>query len=127
MADDTVRVGLIGAGNISGTHARAVSDIDGARIVAVYGPTLERAKRLADPHGAAASDTLERFFGSAPMDMVAVGTPSGVHGEHGGEAARRGLHVLVEKPIEITTGRADALIADADRARVTLGVIFQDR
>jgi UDP-N-acetyl-2-amino-2-deoxyglucuronate dehydrogenase len=125
MAD--VRVGLIGAGNISGTHARAVSELDGARIVAVYGPTLERAQKLADAYGAAASDTLERFFGSAPMDMVAIGTPSGLHGEHGAPAAQRGLHVLVEKPIEITTARADALIAEADRARVTLGVIFQDR
>ena len=125
MAD--VRVGLIGAGNISGTHARAVSELRDARVVAVYGPSLERARRLADAHGAAASDTLERFFGSAPMDMVAVGTPSGLHGEHGAAASRRGLHVLVEKPIEITTERTDALIADADRAQVTLGVIFQDR
>ncbi len=42
-------------------------------------------------------------------------------------AAQRGLHVLVEKPIDITTDRADALIAAADRAGVQLGVFFQDR
>jgi len=59
--------------------------------------------------------------------MVAVGSPSGLHGEHATAAARRGLHVLVEKPIEITTARVDALIAEAARAGVTLGVIFQDR
>jgi predicted dehydrogenase len=35
--------------------------------------------------------------------------------------------VLVEKPLEITTARADALIAGTTRAGVTLGVIFQDR
>jgi predicted dehydrogenase len=50
-----------------------------------------------------------------------------LHGEHGAAAARRGLHVLVEKPVEITTGRADALIDEAARAGVSLGVIFQDR
>src|SRR5262249_21692202 len=60
-------------------------------------------------------------------DMVVVGTPSGLHGEHAAAAARRGVHVLVEKPLEITVGRADALIAEADRAGVTLGVVFQDR
>jgi predicted dehydrogenase len=59
--------------------------------------------------------------------MVIVGTPSGLHGEHGAAAARRGLHVLVEKPIEITTLRCDALIAETGRSGVTLGVVFQDR
>jgi len=59
--------------------------------------------------------------------MVVVGTPSGLHAEHARAAARRGLHVLVEKPLDITTERIDALIDECDRARVKLGVIFQDR
>jgi predicted dehydrogenase len=42
-------------------------------------------------------------------------------------AAARGLHVLVEKPIDVTVAKVDALIAEANRAGVTLGVIFQDR
>jgi UDP-N-acetyl-2-amino-2-deoxyglucuronate dehydrogenase len=127
MADGSTRIGLIGAGNISATHARAIAALADATLVAVYGPTLERAEALAEPSGAAASDTLDGFFDSGPMDMVAIGTPSGLHGAHGAAAARRGIHVLVEKPIEITTARTDALIADACRAGVTLGVIFQDR
>ena len=35
--------------------------------------------------------------------------------------------MLVEKPIDVTVARADALIAETSRAGVTLGVIFQDR
>jgi len=42
-------------------------------------------------------------------------------------AARRGLHVLTEKPLDISSARAEALIAAAARARVKLGVFFQDR
>jgi predicted dehydrogenase len=61
------------------------------------------------------------------MDLVAIGTPSGVHARQGIAAARRGLHVLVEKPIDITTERADALIDACDTAGVKLGVFFQDR
>jgi predicted dehydrogenase len=61
------------------------------------------------------------------MDLVAIGSPSGLHAEQGIAAARRGLHVLTEKPIDISTQRADALIAEADRAGVKLGVFFQDR
>jgi predicted dehydrogenase len=61
------------------------------------------------------------------MDLVLIGTPSGLHAEHGIAAARNGLHVLVEKPIDVSTARADALIAACDLAGVKLGVFFQDR
>jgi UDP-N-acetyl-2-amino-2-deoxyglucuronate dehydrogenase len=120
-------IGIIGAGNISATHVRAIEGIRAAAVVAVYGRQLERARKLAATVGAAPSDTLESFFASAEMDMVAIGTPSGLHSEHGAAAASFGLHVLVEKPLEITTARADRLIAAAAASGVTLGVIFQDR
>ena len=60
------------------------------------------------------------------MDVVAIGSPSGLHAEQGIAACRRGLHVLVEKPIDVTVERADALIEAADPAGVRLGVFFQD-
>ena len=47
------------------------------------------------------------------MDIVAIGSPSGVHAEQAIAAARRGLHVLVEKPLDITTAKIDR----APRAR----------
>jgi UDP-N-acetyl-2-amino-2-deoxyglucuronate dehydrogenase len=123
----TVHVGLIGAGNISDTHARAACDIPGVTIAAVYAPTREHAVRLAARHGAAAHDTLEGLLAHRPLEMVAIGSPSGLHAEHGVAAARHGLHVLVEKPIDISTVGADRLIAEAARAAVVLGVMFQDR
>jgi len=122
-----MRIGLVGAGNISATHARALASIDEATLVAVYGPTRDRAEALASGAGAAAYDSLDAMLDRERLDIAIVGTPSGLHGEHGAAAARRGVHVLVEKPIEITARRADALAAEARRAGVTLGVIFQDR
>jgi predicted dehydrogenase len=50
-----------------------------------------------------------------------------LHATHGIAAAERGLHVLTEKPIDISTRRADALIEAAKQSGVKLGVIFQDR
>ena len=61
------------------------------------------------------------------MEIVAIGTPSGLHATHGIAAAGHGLHVLVEKPIDITVARADALVDAAPANRVKLGVFFQDR
>ena len=56
-----------------------------------------------------------------------IGSPSGLHAEHGIAAVERGLHVLVEKPIDVSTVRGEALVATAERAGVKLGVLFQDR
>jgi predicted dehydrogenase len=61
------------------------------------------------------------------MDLVIIGSPSGLHATQGIAAARHGLHVLTEKPIEISTARADALIEAAKQSKVQLGVLFQDR
>lgn len=122
-----VRVGILGAGNISHTHARAASDIPGVEIAACWSRDRLRAARLATEFSAAAYETLEDFLGHPSLDVVLVGTPSGLHADHAAEAARHGLHVLVEKPLDITAAKADALIDCCDRAGIMLGVVFQDR
>ena len=123
----SITVGILGAGNISDTHARAARSIPGVEVVAVYGQNESKASALARAHGARTFQNLDDFLGHRPMDIVAIGSPSGLHAEQGIAAAARGLHVLVEKPLDITTDRSDALIAAADRGGVKLGVFFQDR
>lgn len=123
----TLHVGLIGGGNITETHARALRAIPGAEISAIHGANAEKIARLAREHGGKPYQDLEAFLKHRPMDLVILGSPSGLHAEQGIAAARHGLHVLTEKPIEISTVRADALIAAAKQAGVQLGVIFQDR
>ena len=61
------------------------------------------------------------------MDAVIIGSPSALHAKQGITAAEHGLHVLVEKPIDVTVARADALIDACARAQVKLGVCYQDR
>ena len=59
--------------------------------------------------------------------MAIVTTPSGAHLEPVLACARRGVHVLCEKPIEITTERADQMIITARKAGIILGGVFQMR
>ena len=54
-------------------------------------------------------------------------TPSGAHLEPGVKAARAGKHVVVEKPLEITLPRCDAIIDACVAAAVRLGAIFPSR
>jgi UDP-N-acetyl-2-amino-2-deoxyglucuronate dehydrogenase len=123
----TIHVGILGAGNISDTHARAAASIPGVAVSAVYGANAEKTARLAASHRAAAYRDLDAFLAHRPLDIVAIGSPSGLHGEQIAAAAARGLHVLVEKPLEITLERVDEAIRAVERAGITLGVFFQDR
>lgn len=123
----TTYIGLIGGGNISETHARAARAIPGVEIAAIYGTNTEKVARLCREHGGKPYSDLSNFLAHRPMELVAIGSPSGLHAAQGIAAAQRGLHVLTEKPIDISTERADALIAATEKAGVKLGVFFQDR
>jgi predicted dehydrogenase len=123
----SIHIGLIGGGNISETHARAARAVSGARIAAVYGTNVASVERLAREFGGTPYQDFAAFLQHRPLDMVMIGSPSGLHAPEGINAAKQRLHVLTEKPIDITTGQADALIAAARASRVKLGVIFQDR
>jgi len=123
----TIHVGLIGGGNISDTHARAARTIAGVNIAAVYGTNVEKVGRLAREHNAQPYRDFQAFLTRRPMDLVMIGSPSGCHAAEGIAAAQQGLHVLTEKPIDITTKRVDALIEATKQHKVKLGVFFQDR
>ncbi|HMI51997.1 MAG TPA: Gfo/Idh/MocA family oxidoreductase [Candidatus Saccharimonadales bacterium] len=123
----TIHIGLTGGGNITQTHARAVRAIPGAEISAIYGTRSDRVRKLCEEFGGAAYESLDAFLSHRPLDMVILGSPSGVHAIEGIAAAARGLHVLTEKPVDVSTARVDALIAAAATAGVKLGVLFQDR
>ena len=123
----TIHIGLIGGGNITETHARAAREISGVEITAVYGTNAEKVGALCRAHGGKAYHDFDAFLAHRPMDLVAIGSPSGLHAAQGVAAAERGLHVLTEKPIDISTRRADTLIDAARRSGVKLGVMFQDR
>jgi UDP-N-acetyl-2-amino-2-deoxyglucuronate dehydrogenase len=123
----TMHIGLVGSGNITQTHARAARAIPGVQVSAIYSTNPQTLARLATEHQAKPYTDFSAFLSHKPLDLVILGTPSGLHAEQGIAAAQHGLHVLTEKPIDISTKKADALIAAADKANVKLAVIFQDR
>lgn len=123
----TIHVGLIGGGNISETHARAAVAIPSVQVSAIYGGNSSKVARLCSECGAIPYTDFAAFLEHKPMDFVAIGSPSGLHAAQGIAAARRGLHVVTEKPLDVSTQQGRELIASAKEAGVKLGVFFQDR
>jgi len=79
-------------------------------IAAVFGTNQKKVTRLCAKCDAIPYADFEKSLSHRPMDFVAIGSPSGLHAEQGIAAARRGLHVLTEKPMDISTDLTDALI-----------------
>jgi len=121
------KIGILGGGNISDSHLRAALEIKEFEITGVCGSNMEKTGRLAGMAGVPAFADENRFFTECPMDIVAIGSPSGLHASQGIAAASRGINVLVEKPIDVTTAKADQLINACEKAGVKLGIFFQDR
>src|SRR5262249_47416375 len=61
------------------------------------------------------------------VNVVTICTPSGAHMEPAIAAAKAGKHVIVEKPLEVTLSRCDAIIKECEKAGVTLSTIFPSR
>ena len=61
------------------------------------------------------------------IHIVTIGTPSGAHLEPAVAAAKAGKHVIVEKPLEITLKRCDAIIAACKKSGVKLSTILPSR
>lgn len=118
---------IAGTGAIARVHREAIAAIPNAKLVAVWSRTPKRAEVFAAESGCVAEPTLERLVGRDDVDAVIVTTASGFHLEPTLAAARAGKHILVEKPLEVTTERCDQMIAAARDAKVQLGCIFQSR
>lgn len=119
--------GIIGCGMIAEFHARAIADIKGAKLVACFDNFPSAAEKLAAKHGCKAYAKLEDMLADPKVDVVTIGTPSGAHMEPAVMAAKAGKHVIVEKPLEITLKRCDAIIDACDKAGVKLATIFPSR
>ena len=120
-------VGILGGGGISDTHARAAAAVPDLRVAAVCGRNASRVAALAARHDAVPFTDVQAFLRHRPMEIVAIGTPSGIHADDIETAAAHGLHVLCEKPLDVTTARIDRMLEAVERAGITLGVFFQDR
>jgi predicted dehydrogenase len=110
-------------------HARALAEVPGTRVAALVSRHADNARKLAAEAGLACECTtdLSAVLARPDVQVVIVTTPSGAHLEPAAAAAAAGKHVVVEKPLEITTERCDRIIGACDRAGVRLGVIFPSR
>lgn len=121
------RVLLVGCGRISERHVEAITAQPQLRIVGVCDEIPERAQVTGQRTGAPAFSAFPRMLEEVEADAAVICTPSGLHPRHGIMAAKKGLHVICEKPMATRLEEADALVEACDTAGVNLFVVKQNR
>jgi predicted dehydrogenase len=112
----------------SAPHAKSLADLaDRVEVTAAYSPTEARRREFAERWNLPVVDSADAIFSNTLIDAVLVLTPPSTHLELVERAASAGKHVLLEKPVEITTDRAIRLVETTERAGVKLGVVLQHR
>jgi UDP-N-acetyl-2-amino-2-deoxyglucuronate dehydrogenase len=123
--------GIVGCGMIAEYHTKAINEIEGARVVAAFSRNPANGAKIAELAAAKGEcrvfDDLDAMLAQPGLDVVCICTPSGAHLDPAVRAAKAGKHVVVEKPLEITLSRCDAIIKACDDAGVRLCTIFPSR
>jgi len=122
------RIAVIGLGMASTPHAKSLLDLqDSVEVAACYSPTETRRNAFSELWGLPVVPDLDPIFEDGSIDAVMVLTPPNSHCELVERAAKAGKHVLLEKPLEISTDRARRMVEAAENAGVKLGVVLQQR
>jgi UDP-N-acetylglucosamine 3-dehydrogenase len=120
-----IRVGVVGCGRMGARHVAALAQTDGAALAAVADPDAEARRR------ALAGRLVPDFYDwrdlADHVDAVVVACPSDQHADVAADALRRGLHVLVEKPLALRLDDAVRLIDLAEDAGRVLMVGHVER
>ena len=121
-----MRIGLIGLGKAGLRHAEALRKSGEAEIVGVADPAAAAARAAAEL-GAPLLASYEALLAEVPMDGVVVSLPHAMLAQAAVAAARRGVHVLLEKPMGVTTSEAREVTHACREAGVRLMVNFVHR
>src|SRR3954470_4626113 len=124
--DKRVRLGVIGVGIMGSNHARVLAELPGVTVVGIADPGAAHRPLLAEILGCQACDDTEGLL-ALGIDAAVVAAPTHLHHDIALACVRRGVHVLVEKPIASNVKEGRAIVAAAERAGVTLMVGHVER
>ena len=128
MSSPRHRIAIVGLGMAVAPHAQSLTDLSNrVEVVGCYSPTRERRARFAERFKFPVTDSLNALVDDSSIDAVLILTPPRTHLPLVERFAAAGKHVLLEKPLEAETTRAEAVLAACETAAVTLGVVLQHR
>ncbi|CDZ44832.1 Gfo/Idh/MocA family protein [Neorhizobium galegae] len=123
-----LKVAMIGLGMAAGHHARALLDLsDRIECVAAFSQTAARREAFAAQYPIPTTGDLEAIFADKTIEAVLILTPPSSHLELVERCAAAKKHILLEKPLDISFERSEAIVRAARQAGVLLAMVLQNR
>lgn len=111
-----IKVALIGIGGMGGCHFNAYKKIKDAEIIAVADVRTEMTKEKVDDENIHIYHDMQELLKNETPDMVDICTPSYMHAELSIQALEKGIHVLCEKPMSLSTNDTKRMIEAAEKS-----------
>ena len=122
------RIAVIGLGMAVTPHAKSLLDLrDRVEVALAFSPSEPGRRAFARRFDFPTSGDLEQIIGEPSIDAVMILTPPNTHLELVERFAAAGKHILLEKPLETSLARAEAVVHAAEAAEVKLGIVLQHR
>lgn len=120
-----LRVGVIGAGHLGTIHTRLLLQQQSVECIGIADPSPEACRRAKQLFAVPATHDYRQWEGN--LDAAIVAAPSKNHYEIAAELLRRGVHLLIEKPLATTTWQADRLVDLATQSKAVVQVGHVER
>ena len=126
MDDGLIRLGVVGCGGFGLFALQHFTQVPGVRLVGMAGTHRPASLAAAARFGVENVDDLGELLRRDDVDVVYIATPPFLHHPQAMAALEAGKHVIVEKPLAMTVGQADELIAAArQRDRLLVANLMQ--
>lgn len=110
-----LRIGLIGCGGIAGVHAERLKNIPEVEMTAFADINVDNAKSFAQKYKGAPYSDWKKMLGKEKLDVVYVCLPPFAHTDEVEQAAEKGIHVFIEKPIALNMKLARSMVAAVEK------------
>jgi predicted dehydrogenase len=123
-----IRVAVVGLGMAVTPHAKSLLELRSrVEVRYAFSPSQQRRKKFASQFPFPQCERLETILQDRSVDAVLVLTPPNTHLEIVERCASAGKHVLLEKPLEVSTQKAAQLVEAMKRRSLRLGIVLQHR
>ncbi len=128
-SDKKVRYAIVGVGDIAQEDMMpGVEHTGNSEITALVTSDPKKAKELGEKYGVKATFTYEQFpeaIASGTFDAIYLATPNWRHAEFIVPALRADIHVLTEKPMEVSTAKCEEILQAEKSASAKLMVAYR--
>ncbi|BBI26323.1 Gfo/Idh/MocA family oxidoreductase [Enterococcus faecium] len=129
---ETVKIGIVGVGNIGSFHMRNVlgGELKNAELVALCDSNPEKLDRIQEQYGDQFKlyDDVDNLLADPEVDAIIISTPHYDHPVIAIKGLQAGKHVLVEKPAGVYTKKVREMIEESEKhPELSLSLVYNQR